>query len=100
MCFRRGKKKRSPFHNADITDKNKLLLTNYYNIISYKPIDVTFLGAKVQSFYILIFLICTNYIILCFNVQILTIFFTKSPFYRNKKLFISFSKNNISNSGD
>ncbi len=33
MCFRRGKKKRSPFHNADLTDKNKLLLTNYYNII-------------------------------------------------------------------
>lgn len=33
MCFRRCKKKRSPFHNADLTDKNKLLLTNYYNII-------------------------------------------------------------------
>ncbi len=50
MCFRRGKKKRSPFHNADLTDKNKLLLTNYYNIISYKPIDVTFSGCKGTNF--------------------------------------------------
>lgn len=84
LILRKLHKKRSPFHNADLLNKNKLLLTNYYYYITFilssydESLFLLVCDAKVRSFSLSTISI---YIILFFNCNMHHFYIIKSAIF-------------------